>query len=162
LTGKKHGPSHVKSILRAVATPLVEQIVLLNAQIDDMDKQIKKLSAKYPEIVLLRTVPGVEPIVAAAYVLTLGQSDAASNRSAGTFLGLRPAQSQSSAADPQRRISKSGDNFLRSLLVQIAQSTEPPYADPHVRWCGRGGELTLPPIPIPSRIPLLFVLILLN
>ena len=86
-----------------------------------MDKQIEKLSAKYPEIVLLRTAPGVGPIVAAAYVLTLGQPDAASNRSAGAFLGLRPAQSQSGAADPQRRISKAGDSFLRSLLVQSAQ-----------------------------------------
>ena len=26
--------------------------------------------------------------------------------------------------------------------------TEPPYADPHVRWCGRGGAARLPPIPI--------------
>ena len=35
----------------------------------------------------------------------------------------------------------------------VAQSTEPPYADPHVRWCGRRGEErrgeeTLPPMPI--------------
>src|SRR5713226_8825220 len=30
----------------------------------------------------------------------------------------------------------------------LAQSAEPPDADPHVRWCGRGGEVTLPPMPI--------------
>ena len=30
----------------------------------------------------------------------------------------------------------------------IAQPAEPPYADPHVRWCGRGGAARLPPIPI--------------
>src|ERR1035441_4768877 len=30
----------------------------------------------------------------------------------------------------------------------VAQSSEPPDADPHVRWCGRGGEVTLPPMPI--------------
>src|SRR5580700_3074650 len=29
-----------------------------------------------------------------------------------------------------------------------AQLTEPPYADPHVRWCGRGGGATVPPMPI--------------
>ena len=29
-----------------------------------------------------------------------------------------------------------------------AQVTEPPYADPHVRWCGRGEQATAPPIPI--------------
>lgn len=27
---------------------------------------------------------------------------------------------------------------------------EPPDADPHVRWCGRGGAVRLPPIPIKS------------
>ena len=30
----------------------------------------------------------------------------------------------------------------------LAQPAEPPYADPHVRWCGRGGRATVPPIPI--------------
>src|ERR1700736_6830701 len=29
-----------------------------------------------------------------------------------------------------------------------AQLTEPPYADPHVRWCGRGERATAPPMPI--------------
>jgi transposase len=107
--------------LTAVATPLVQQIALLNAQIEGMDKQVEKLADKYPEIRLLRTVPGVGPIVAAAYVLTLDRPDAASNRAAGAFLGLRPAQSQSGDANPQRRISKTGDRCLRSLLVQSAQ-----------------------------------------
>ncbi len=86
-----------------------------------MDRQIEKLAAKYPEIRVLRTTPGVGPVVAAAYVLTLDRPDAARNRSAGAFLGLRPGQSQSGESDPQRRISKAGDSYLRSLLVQSAQ-----------------------------------------
>jgi transposase len=111
----------IPSPLIVVATPLLEQISLLTTQIDGMEKQIEKLSAKYPEIVLLRTAPGVGPIVAAAYVLTMDRPDAASNRSAGAFLGLRPRQSQSGDSDPQRRISKTGNSCLRSLLVQSAQ-----------------------------------------
>jgi transposase len=107
--------------LAVVATPLIKQIGLLNAQIAGMDKQVEKLAVKYPEIGLLRSAPGVGPIVAAAYVLTLDRPDAASNRSAGAFLGLRPGQSQSGDSDPQRRISKTGDRCLRSLLVQSAQ-----------------------------------------
>jgi transposase len=114
-------PAAIPPGLAAVALPLVSQIGLLNAQIDGMDEQVEKLAAKYPEIGLLRTVPGVGPIVAAAYVLTLDRPDAASNRSAGAFLGLRPGQSQSGDSDPQRRISKTGDSRLRSLLVQSAQ-----------------------------------------
>src|SRR5206468_4436617 len=30
----------------------------------------------------------------------------------------------------------------------LAQPLEPPYTDPYVRWCGRGGAEGLPPIPI--------------
>lgn len=107
--------------LKTVAFPLLQQIALLNRQIGSMDGQIEKLAAKYPEIRVLRTAPGVGPVVAAAYVLTLDRPDAAANRSAGAFLGLRPGQSQSGSSDPQRRISKTGDSYLRSLLVQSAQ-----------------------------------------
>jgi transposase len=106
---------------KTVAFPLLNQIALLNRQIGSMDKQIEKLAAKYPEIEVLRTAPGVGPVVAATYVLTLDRPDAAANRSAGAFLGLRPGQSQSGDSDPQRRISKTGDSYLRSLLVQSAQ-----------------------------------------
>jgi transposase len=128
-------PAAIPPALATVATPLVEQIALLNAQIGGMDKQVEKLAVKYPEISLLRTAPGVGPIVAAAYVLTLERPEAATNRSAGAFLGRRPAQSQSGDSDPQtgvpsdrsfvagveRRISKTGDGCLRSLLVQSAR-----------------------------------------
>jgi len=30
----------------------------------------------------------------------------------------------------------------------LAQLLEPPYTDPYVRWCGRGGAARLPPIPM--------------
>jgi transposase len=107
--------------LTAVALPLLQQIALLSRQIDAMNGQIEKLAKKYPEIAVLCSARGVGPAVAAAYVLTPDRPGAASNRSAGAFLGLRPGQSQSGESDPQRRISKTGDSYLRSLLVQSAQ-----------------------------------------
>lgn len=108
--------------LSEVTMPLVKQVGLLTAQIDLMDKQVDKLNKKYPEISLLRSTPGVGPLVAACYVLTLDSPDVlGDNRQAGAFLGLRPAQSQSGGSDPQRRITKTGNNYLRSLLVQSAQ-----------------------------------------
>jgi hypothetical protein len=39
-----------------------------------------------------------------------------------------------------------------AVYRNLAQSSEPPDADPHVRWCGRGGEVTLPPMPISGQI----------
>src|SRR6516165_1967909 len=41
--------------------------------------------------------------------------------------------------------------IARSSLLDrsaLAQLLEPPYTDPYVRWCGRGGAQRLPPIPI--------------
>jgi transposase len=112
----------VPPALAEVAGPLVEQIARLNLQIAAMDRQIEKLAIKYPEIGILRSAPGVGALVAAAYVLTLDRPNAVpGNRSAGAFLGLRPGQSQSGASDPQRRITRTGNTYLRCLLVQSAQ-----------------------------------------
>jgi transposase len=108
--------------LRSACDPLADQIAHLNRTLRELDKQIEALQQKYPEIALLRTVPGVGPIVAACYVLTLDRPDAINdNRQAGAYLGLRPRQSQSGDSNPQRGISKTGDTYLRSLLVQSAQ-----------------------------------------
>ena len=107
--------------LQPVCTPLVEQIAHLNLAIAAMDRQVEALGDKHPEIRLLRTVPGVGPIVAACYVLTLDSPDLIEdNRQAGAFLGLRPRQSQSGDKNPQHGISKTGNTCLRSLLVQAA------------------------------------------
>jgi hypothetical protein len=47
-----------------------------------MDRGIEQLANRYPEIPVLRTVPGVGPLIAAAYVLTLDRPDAVQHRGA--------------------------------------------------------------------------------
>lgn len=107
--------------LATVTAPLLEQITALTVHIRRMEKQIADLAERYPEIRVLRTAPGVGPVVAATYVLTQDGADAvASSRSAGAFLGLRPKQSQSGDSNPEHRITKTGNIYLRRLLVQSA------------------------------------------
>lgn len=107
--------------LAALIGPLLEQVASLNAQIARLDQQVEALVKTYPEIRTLRTVPGVGPLVAATYVLTLNGPDAVGHsRSAGAFLGLRPRQKQSGDYDPQCRITKTGNTYLRCLLMQSA------------------------------------------
>lgn len=115
-------PAAVPPALKAACTPLLKQITQMNQTIAAMDTQIDQLEKKYPEITLLRTAPGVGPVVAACYVLTLDNPQAMeTNRQAGAFLGLRPAQQQSGDSNPQRGITRTGNIYLRSLLVQSAQ-----------------------------------------
>ena len=118
-------PNKAKPLLPAelaeLIGPMVNQVQALNQQIDQLDQQVEGLVQRYPEIRTLRTVPGVGPLVAATYVLRLNGANAVPHsRSAGAFLGLGPGKKQSGDSDPQCKITRAGNPYLRSLLVQSA------------------------------------------
>jgi transposase len=70
----------------------------------------------------------VGTLTAVAFILTLGDKNRfASSRMAGAYLGLRPRKSQSGNDDPQLRITKAGDPFLRRLLVNCANHILGPF-----------------------------------
>jgi transposase len=55
------------------------------------------------------------------YVLTLGNKQRFKrSRDVGCYLGLRPRRSQSGDRDPQLGITKAGNVYLRSLLIECA------------------------------------------
>jgi transposase len=113
--------SSMPAELARALEPLLQQITALTTRIRAIDKEIEKLVVRYPEIRVLRTVPGIGPLIAAAYVLTLDKADAIANsRGAGAFLGLRPKQSQSGDRNPEYPITKTGNVYLRRLMVQAA------------------------------------------
>lgn len=118
-------PSKAKPLLPAelaeLIGPMVEQVQALNEQIAKLNLQVEALVQRYPEIRTFRTVPGVGPLVSATYVLTLDGANAVPHsRSAGMFLGLGPGKKDSGESDPQCRITRAGNTYLRSLLVQSA------------------------------------------
>ena len=49
---------------------------------------------------------------------------------------------------PSRLLTSTRSVFRDCWMLFWLNRAEPPDADPHVRWCGRGGEVTLPPMPI--------------
>lgn len=60
-------------------------------------------------------------MIALTYVLTLADPiKFKKSRSVGAYLGLAPGQDQSGNHDPKQSITKEGDPYLRSLLVQFA------------------------------------------
>ena len=128
---------------------LVETIGQLTAAIRAKDREIERLSQeRYPETELLRQVPGVGPITALAYVLTLEDPGRfAKSRSVGAYLGLRPGQRQSGERNPELRITKQGDVFLRRMLIQASHYILGPFGpDTDLRRFGtrliaRGGRL---------------------
>jgi transposase len=93
---------------------ILEQIGSLTERIRQYDRELEAIAKeRYPETELLRQVEGIGPLTALTFVLTLEDPHRfEKSRSVGAYLGLVPARNQSGDRDPQRRISKEGDEML--------------------------------------------------
>ena len=107
--------------VRKPLTGLLEAINSLTEQILVYDKQIEEAAARYPVVERMTTIPCVGTLTALSFVLTVEDPQRLTrSRLAGCFCGLRPKRSQSGERDPQLGIAKTGDGYLRTLLVQCA------------------------------------------
>lgn len=128
--------------------PLLDTIGQMTERIRALDKQINALAAeRYPQTRWLHQVPGVGPVTALAYVLTIEDPGRfAKSRMVGPYLGLTPRRDQSGAIDKQLRITKAGNGYLRKLLVGCAHYIIGPFGpDSELRRHGlaiaaRGGK----------------------
>lgn len=109
--------------------PVIEQIAALTATIRTYDHEIEQMAQqRYPETALLRQVDGVGPITSLAFVLKVEDPRRfGRSRTLGPYLGLVPRRDQSGTRDPQLRITKQGDPFVRRLLIQCAHYLLGPF-----------------------------------
>jgi transposase len=119
----KVAPEDVPAGLKGALAPVLEIIERVTQQIRQLDKLIEELcDTKYPRTAFLRQVAGVGPVTSLAFMLVLHDpSRFASSRAVGAYLGLTPRKDESGKQKPQLRITKTGDDFLRRLLVNSAQ-----------------------------------------
>jgi transposase len=108
--------------LQQVLEPLLKQVVSMTEKIKEMDRRVEHIAREnYPETRLLQQVKGVGPLIALTFVLTLeDKARFAKSRDVGCYVGLRPRRSDSGESQPQLRITKEGDAYLRKMLVQGA------------------------------------------
>jgi transposase len=140
--------AHIPEALWAALGPILETIGSLTQRIREYDRRLEMVCQEhYPETELLREVKGVGVLTALTFVLTLEDPYRfEKSRSVGAYLGLVPARDQSGDRDPQRRISKEGDEMLRKLLVGSAHYILGPFgSDSDLRRHGekiasRGGK----------------------
>lgn len=109
--------------LRAALEPLRRALELLDALIGEYDRQLDAMvKERYPETEVLMQVPGVGTVTSLAFVLTIEDPGRfRKSRDIGPALGLVPRRDQSGDQDKQLRITKTGDWYLRTLLVEAAQ-----------------------------------------
>jgi transposase len=144
----KRAKEHLPEALLPAIEPILETIGSLTEHIRDYDRKLEAISKEhYPETDLLRQVEGVGALTALTFVLTVGDPHRfEKSRSVGAYLGLVPARDQSGDKDPQKRISREGDETLRKLLVGAAHYILGPFgSDSDLRRHGekiaaRGGK----------------------
>ncbi len=101
---------------------LLKLMAMLGEQIELLDEAVGKASAENEKARLLMTQPGVGPVTALAYVLTMGEvSRFPRGKQVASYLGLIPREYSSGSQQRLGSISKQGNRFLRMLLVEAAQ-----------------------------------------
>ena len=115
--------------IRAALEPLLAEVETVTERIREYDKQLEQLcQTRYPETKLLKQVHGVGTLIALAFVLTIEDPHRfRKSRAVGCYVGLRPKRRQSGQSRPQLGISKEGDVYLRTLLVQGAHHVLGPF-----------------------------------
>lgn len=124
--------------LRTALEPLLTAVEGLNEQIRTYDRQIEQMAKEqHPEVRALKQVDalgfprfprGVGTLIALSYVLTLEDPHRFQrSRDVGCFFGLRPGRRNSGNSQPQMHISKEGDRYLRTLMVQGAHHILGPF-----------------------------------
>lgn len=144
----KTAPAYVPKELWPAIAPVLDAIARVNAKARELEKRIEAAAkARYPATQALQQISGVGPITALAFVLTIADPRRFRNsRSVGAYLGLRPRKDESGESDPQLRITKAGNSFVRKLMVQAAHYILGPFGpDTDLRRWGlklaeRGGK----------------------
>src|SRR6266513_2729272 len=139
---------HRSAKVREVLEPLLNEIESLNERIKEYDARMEKSAREsYPQVELLKQVKGVGTQIALTYVLTLEDPHLfRRSRDAGCFLGLCPGRRDSGQSQPQMHISKEGDRYLRTMLVQGAHYILGPFEEDSdlrrwgLRLAERGGK----------------------
>lgn len=118
---------------------LLGLMAMLDQQIEPLDMAVKAEAQRDKMALLLQTQPGVGPITALAYVLTMGDvTRFPRGKQVASYLGLIPREHSSGGRQHLGAISKQGNRMLRMLLVEAATTTvrlDPEFKKEYLHRC---------------------------
>jgi transposase len=121
---------------------LLELLASLDKQIGKLNAAVERAADEHPHARLLMTQPGVGPITSLAFVLTLGDvSRFQRGKQVASYLGLIPRERTSGGKQRLGAINKQGNSFMRTLLVESAQSVtrlDEGFRKQYLHRCHRG------------------------
>jgi len=109
--------------VRAMVLEAREQLTALHARLARCDLEIARHAQEHPGAKRMQAITGIGTLTASAAAATVADAKLFSNgRQFAAWLGLVPRQMSSGGKTRLGRISRRGDAYLRSLLVQGAKS----------------------------------------
>ncbi len=105
---------------RQLIAPLVTMLTTLEPELKKADERLAKLTGREPIVKKLQTVPGIGPIIATTFVSVVDSPGRFKKaHQVESYLGLVPSEFTSGKRQ-LGAITKRGNSYLRSLLVQGA------------------------------------------
>lgn len=124
--------SGVPDAVRKMAQVQIDQIEALSAMIEEQDRTLRKMTADDEKTALLRTIPGIGPITAAAVEAFAPPLETFQRgRDFAAWLGLVPRQYSTAGKERMGHVSKQGQSDIRRLLIIGAMAV--------IRWEKRRG-----------------------
>jgi len=129
----------ITSTLVELAKEWYDEFIHLDEEIAYKDKTIARLARQSEAASRLMKVEGIGPVIATAFVGTFGEkpTEFKKGRDMAAVLGLTPNQHSSGGKAKLGAISKRGDKYLRTLLVNGATSVINALgnkSDPKSQW----------------------------
>jgi transposase len=107
--------------LRHITDPIVAVLEEANRQMAILDQALLKIVGQDAVVQRLRTVPGVGPVTAVAYVATLDRVERFGRaHEVESYLGLVPSENSSGERQHRGALTKAGNPRMRFLLVEAA------------------------------------------
>ncbi len=102
---------------------LLQLLHTLEEQVDGLDRAVERAAQQDKMARLLMTQPGVGPITSLAFVLTIGDvTRFKRGKQVASYLGLIPREHSSGGRQKLGSISKQGNRFMRTLLVEATHT----------------------------------------
>jgi len=115
--------AEIPDALRPLLAEACQEVRQIEERLRIAERQLEALAKQIPTVALLRTIPGIGLLTATALVAWIGDVKRfRSGRHLSSFVGLTPREFSSGLKRYLGRISKRGDVYLRSLLIQGARS----------------------------------------
>lgn len=113
----------VPEALRSSLVSAVDEVEDLERRIGEVERQIAALARQTPAVARLRTIPGVGVLTATALYTLIGDPHRfPSGRHLASYLGLTPKEHSSGSRRRLGAVSRQGDTYVRTLLVNGATS----------------------------------------